>query len=417
MKALNSMKNSTTDNDRNPAPRKKRKTWRRILVTSVVLLIAVILMFQYGLGLIVRNAAKAAGPSVIGTEVTIEKAYVRPFFGIVDLGNMLVGPPAGFKANVFEMKDFRIILDTKSVFTDTLVIKEIAIINPLVTYELSGMKSNISAIMEKLKTGEENAAKDTKKPGKKVMIESFLFSGAKIRIATTATGGKGLVITMPDILLSDIGKQSGGVTFLNAFGQTMRAISLGIFSTIKDAAFTIGGTAIDGAAAIGGAAINTAAAVGNAAVSTASSVGNAAVNVAGATGKAVAGTAGAVGGAVTEGAKSVGSTAATSVKTIGGAAADTVETVGGALLNGVKTVGGATVDTVGAVGGAVIGGAGVVGGAAFDTAGAVGGVAVGGVKAIGGAVSGGAKAVGGAITGIFNSADKTNIPPRKVENK
>ncbi len=411
------MKTRTTSNESDPAPRKKHTTWRRILVTLVVLLITVILLFQYGLGLVVRNAAKAAAPSVIGTEVTIEKAYVRPFFGIVDLGNLVVGPPTEFKANVFEMKDFRLILDPKSVFTDTLIIKEIAIINPLITYELSGMRSNISAIMEKLKSEEEKAAKDSETSGKKVIIESFIFSGAKIRIATTATGGKGLVIPMPDILLRDIGKQNGGVTALDAFGQTMKAVSLGIFSAVKNIAFAVGGVAVDGVKAIGGAAINTAAAAGNAAVDTASAVGNAAVNVAGAAGKAVAETAGAVGGAVTEGAKSVGSSAASSVKAIGGAAADTVGTVGGAILSGARTVGGATIDTAGTVGGAVFDGAKSLGGAALDTAGAVGGAAVGGAKAVGGAVAGGAKAVGGAITGMFDSSDKTNKTPTQVEKK
>lgn len=402
-------------------PRKKRKIFRRILITVVILLVASVLTVQYGLGTIVRKATKAAGPTVIGTEIEISKAYVRPFFGIIDLSGMVIGPPKGFKANVFEMEDFRIVLDTRSIFTDTLIIKEIAIINPLISYELSGLRSNISAILEKLGTAENEAAQDQdkidKKAGKKVVLESFIFRGAKIRIAATLTGGKGVVIPMPDIVLHDIGKQSGGITALDAFAQTLKAISFGILNAVKNTAFAIGGVAVDGVMAIGGAALSNAATIGTVAVDTVSTVSSATLGAAGAAGKAAIGTAGAVGGAVADGATTASGEVVKNVKAVGGAAADTVGAASGALLDGARTVGGATLDTAGAVGGTVVGGVKTVGGAALDTAGALGGAAVGGVKAVGGGVASGAKAVGGAITGMFTSSDTTNAVPEKSEKK
>ena len=439
MKVLHLMKTRKKNNDEAPTPRKKRKTFRRILITVIILLIAVVLTVQYGLGTIVRKAAKTAGPAVMGTEINISKAYVRPFFGIVDLGSMVVGPPKGFKANVFEMENFRIIVDTQSVFSDTLIIKEIAIINPLVSYEFSGLQNNISTILERFETTEKEAAKDKdkteKKAGRKVVIESLIFSGAKIRMATTLTGGKGVIIPMPDIVLNDIGKKSGGTTALDAFGQVLKSISYGILNVIKNAPFAIGGLAVDGAKAVGGVAmdgaratLNTASAVGGAAadgakaagnfaVDTVSAAGSATLGAAGSAGKAAVGTAGAVGGAVADGATTAGGAVVRNVKAVGGAAADTVGTVGGALLDGARTIGEATIDTASAVGGAVVGGVKTVGGATLDTAGALGGAAVSGVKTVGGAVVGGAKAVGGAITGMFTSSEETNAVPEKVEKK
>lgn len=437
MKALHLMKKRSKNNDEAATPRKKKRIFRRILFTVVILLIATVLTVQYGLGFIVRKAAKTAGPAVIGTEIKISKAYVRPFFGIVDLGRMVVGPPNGFKANVFEMENFRIVVDTQSVFSDTLIIKEIAIINPHVSYELSGLNSNISAILDKLGTAETEASKDEtdKKAGKKVIIESLIFSGAKIRIAATAAGGKGIVIPMPDLVLKDIGKQSGGVTALAAFGQALKSISHGILNVIKNAPFAIGGLAIDGAKAVGGVAmdgaratLNTATAVGGAAadgakaagnfaVDTVSAAGSATLGAAGSAGKAAVGAAGAVGGAVADGATTAGQAVVKNVKAVGGAAADTVGAVGGALLDGARTIGEATIDTASAVGGAVVGGVKTVGGATLDTAGALGGAAVSGVKAVGGAVTGGAKAVGGAVVGIFASSETSNAVPEKVEEK
>ncbi len=446
MKALHLMKTRKENTDEAPTPRKKRKAFRRILITLVILLIVAILTVQYGLGFIVGRAAKSAGPSVIGTEIKIGKAYVRPFFGIVDLSGMVVGPPQGFKANVFEMEGFRIVVDTGSIFSDTLIIKEITILDPLISYELSGLNSNISAILDKLRTTEkaEDEAERNQKAGRKVIIESFILRGAKIRIAATLTGGKGVVIPMPDLILKDIGKHKGGITALDAFSQTLKAVAQGVIRIIKNAPLKIGSLAVDGvtlagslaidgakaagnfaadgaravggvAVAAGGLAADGAKAAGSFAVDTASSVGSATLGAAGSAGKAAVGTAGAVGGAVADGATTAGHVVVKNVKAVGGAAADTVGTVGGALLDGARTIGEATVDTASAVGGAVVGGVKTVGSATLDTAGALGGAAVSGVKTVGGAVVGGAKAVGGAITGMFTSSDTTNAVPEETE--
>lgn len=414
-------------------PKKHRHMLRKTLITLLLLFVALTLTVQYGLGFIVRKAARTAGPAVIGTSVEIKGAYVRPFFGIIDMSQMVVGPPEGFKANVFEMNNFRITVDPDSVFSDVIIIKEIAIINPVVSYELSGLRSNINAIMDKLggakKASEEE--KTDKKPGKKVVIEHFIFSGAKIRLASTATGGKGLLMPMPTLELHDIGKKSGGVTGLEAFAQTLGAICGGIIRSVKDGAVALGGAAasaaLTAAGAVGEAAIDTVGAAGGAAIGAVGSVGGAAVDTVGAAGGAALDAAGVVGGAAVGGVKSVGGAiggifgvgkdkpAQTNAPAASGSGTDEQTSTGGGVVGGVKAVGGAAVGTVSAVGEAAVKTVGAVGGAALDGASAVGGAAIGGVKAVGGAAAGGVKAMGGAISGLFvgtdkDDASKTNAP-------
>ena len=311
--------------------RTDKKRFRRVAIFLIVALGAFTLLVQFGLGFVIRHGASSAGQRFLGTDVQVATASVSPLVGIADLGGIVVGPPKGFKANVFEMNNFRISVDMKSLLSDTIIIKEIAIINPTVSYELSGVKSNIRAITDKLSGDEKKAEKKTDEAsGKKVIIEEFLFTGASIRIASTATGGKGVVIPMGPIRLTDIGKKSGGTTSVDAVTQAMGAIGTGVLKTVSDSTFAIAGTAVQGVATVGVAAVKGVAAVGGAAVQGVTSVGSAAV-------KGVS----AVGGAAIEGVTSVGGAALGGVKTIGGAAVGGVTAVGGAAFGGAKALGGA----------------------------------------------------------------------------
>ena len=411
------------------APRKRRRLFSKIAITLVVLVVALLLFVQFGLGFAVRNGAKAAGPATIGAPITIGSTHFRPLTGIVELGGLVVGAPEGFKANVFEMESFRVVFEPKSILSDTIVIKEIVIADPVVSYELSGLNHNIGAILKKLESGgdpEDKADTQTgEKSGKKVVIEHFVFSGAKIRIASTALGGKGAVIPMPKIELRDIGKKSGGATTLEVLTEVLGSVAKGILGAVKDAAFAVGGAADDAVGAVGSAAIDAADAAGKTAVKAVGAVGGAAVDTVGAAGSATLDAASAVGGAAIDAAGAVGGAAVGGVKAVGGAigelfggASKTNAPVEGAApgtekpeeapakSSGVMAVGEAAVDTVAGVGGAAVKTVEAVGGATLDTAAAVGGAAVGGVKAVGGAAVGGVKAVGGAIGGIFGVGDK-----------
>jgi hypothetical protein len=429
-----------TTNNTASTPRKPRHVFRKIVIALVFLVVALLLFVQFGLGFAVRNGAKAAGPAAIGTPITIGSTHFRPLSGIVELGGLVVGAPEGFKANVFEMDSFRVVFEPKSLLSDTVVVKEIVIADPVVSYELSGLSHNIGAILKKLEGGADKKEKPEeeggKKPGKKVVIEHFVFSGAKVRIASTALGGKGAVIPMPKIELHDIGRKSGGATSLEVLTEVLGSVARGVLGAVKDGAFAVGGAAVDAVGAVGGAALDAADAAGKTAVKAAGAVGGAAVDTVGAAGGATLDAAGAVGGAAVDAAGAVGGAAVGGVKAVGGAIgglfggasktnapaegatpgtekpAETpakssgVMAVGEAAVDTVADVGGAAVKTVGAVGGATLDTAAAVGGAAVGGAKAVGGAAVGGVKAVGGAAVGGVKAVGGAIGGIFGGGDK-----------
>lgn len=261
-------------------------------VSILVLLAALFLVVSFALGGIIKKSASALAPVIIGAPVEIKTARVYPLSGIVHVGGVVVGAPEGYKANLAELGDFKLDFSLRSVFTDTVRIKEIIIKDPIVTYEISGLHSNIGAVMEKVSGDEKETAEEeeTKSPGKKVVIDHFLFEGGKVRLAATITGGKGVVLPLPKIELRDIGKDKNGVETVEAVGMMVYAVSVAVFTTVRDGIIGIAGLGVDAVEVIGKTAYTGLSYAADAGVIAAKAVGKAAV---------------AVGGAVASGAKAV----------------------------------------------------------------------------------------------------------------
>ena len=220
---------------------------------------ALLLFVQFGLGFAVRNGAKAAGPAAIGTPIATAPTHFRPAIRDRRTRRSRRRRARGLQgrtsskwtasAVVFEAQ--------KSLLSDTILIKEIVIADPVVSYELSGLNHNIGAILKKLEGAGDKADKPEEEadedPGKKVVIERFVFKGAKIRIASTALGGKGAVIPMPAIELHDIGKKSGGATSLEVLAAVLGSVAQGVLGAVKTP-HSLGGMALT-PSAIGDAAL------------------------------------------------------------------------------------------------------------------------------------------------------------------
>jgi len=272
-------------NSENTETKKRRPRWPRALAGLVVFLAVLLLVLQYALGPIVKTTAEQLGPKVLGTRVDVTNAHMRILSGLVRLDGVVVGPPEGFDANVFEMQNFRVDLDTASLLggaDEPIVVRDITIEGPFVTYELKGLRDNLHALLSSLgadddgeERQEDEEEKETpeekKEGGRKVVIEHFLFKDAQVRVAVA--GGKGAVVPLPDIELKDIGRSSGGATALDATCQILRQITLGTVVAAKDVLVDLGAAAVD---AVGDAAGAAADAVGDAAGAAADAVGDAA---------------------------------------------------------------------------------------------------------------------------------------------
>lgn len=275
----------------------------KVLGVIVVILLVAFGLINYFLGPIVQKSVTTVGPRILGTTVTLRDSDFRLLRGYVSLKDLVVGSPEGFKADrLFALGEVTVELEPASVFSDTIHIKRVYIKDPGITYEQSLHGSNIGKLMETLGGDQPEAETDkteapSKEGGKKVVIDEVLVEGASVKVALAALGGKGMVIPLPPIRLSDIGKENEGATMTEALTAILQAV----LGSVTSALGTVGDLGVEGVKAAadlvgtaGGAAIDGASAVGSAAVDGASAVGGAAVDGAAAVGGAVADGAGAV---------------------------------------------------------------------------------------------------------------------------
>jgi len=119
----------------------------------IVVIAGAVFFLIAGLDELVRAAVEKSGSDVTKVSVTLDKAEVAPTEGRAALHGLVVGNPAGFKTdNAFKMGSISVSIDTATVTKDPIVIKEVVIAGPEVTYELGAEGSNLDAIQKNVES-------------------------------------------------------------------------------------------------------------------------------------------------------------------------------------------------------------------------------------------------------------------------
>jgi uncharacterized protein involved in outer membrane biogenesis len=232
-------------------------------IAVVIVIVLAIVVVGFHLGGVIEAAVETAGPTFTGGPVTLEKAFVRPFTGIAHLESLVVGNPDGYKTpSAFEVDEVSMKLNVQSLASDTIIIEEILIDGPAITFEKSLRKSNIAKILDNVEEATASAEGEHKSDtqeatgaagnGKKVVIEHVLIKGSKVKLSTAILLGKAVSLPLPPVELNDIGKEEGGTSFGAAMGEILAAI-LGSVTKVASAAgkAAVGGAKVAGDAAVG----------------------------------------------------------------------------------------------------------------------------------------------------------------------
>jgi len=236
-------------------------------IVGIVVLVVIVVVVLF-LGNIIKAGIETAGPKIAGVPISVEKVRVNPFTGLVQVKALIIGNPEGFKTpSAMELGEFKLDIALGSLFTDTIVIKQILIDAPEITYEKGLRSSNISTLMDNLapeEKPEKNVAEEPKKKkgsGKKVVIEDFQLNNAKVHVTITALGGKKMTLPLPSIQMQDIGKDTGGTDVKEVISEVFGSISDAVVKALAssgdfagEALKNVSGLAGDTAKDIGGTA-------------------------------------------------------------------------------------------------------------------------------------------------------------------
>lgn len=195
----------------------------------VVVLILVVGIGGYyllsNLGSIIVAAVERYGSEVTQTQVSLANAEVDITTGEGALSGLKVGNPSGFQTDsAIALGEISVKLDTNSVTEQTIVVKEISVTQPEVTYEVGEAGSNIDAIRRNVEAfaaaqggggtsgGSEQPASEDGGAERKLVIDDLYIRGGTVNVSATFLQGETLSAVLPEIHLTDIGKGSGGAT-------------------------------------------------------------------------------------------------------------------------------------------------------------------------------------------------------------
>lgn len=176
------------------------------------------------LGSIIKTAVEEAGSEVTQVSVTLNNVDVDKLTdGQAAIRGLTVGNPSGFQTDsAFKLGEVSVKVDPATVTSDVIVIKEVVIAAPEVTYEFGSGGSNIGTIQKNVEktaggsssggggSGSSSGGDDS--GGPKLIIENVYVRDGKVNVSADFLKGQKTGASLPNIHLKDIGKEGGKST-------------------------------------------------------------------------------------------------------------------------------------------------------------------------------------------------------------
>ncbi len=184
----------------------------------LAILIGIIVYSVLSLDDIVKGAIETYGSQAIGTKVRVEKVSINLKNGVAVIRGLRVANPGGFSTHdIFTLAMIRVEIDTDSVLKNPVVLDKVIVRNPEFFYEINRSgQSNVDVLKKRLTPGGAKA-KAGKGPAPareqvKMIIRRLVVENGRATVKIAALGGKQQRVGIPRIVLTDVGKKSGGAT-------------------------------------------------------------------------------------------------------------------------------------------------------------------------------------------------------------
>lgn len=191
-----------------------------IAVVLLVFIIAVVVVAAAYLGPIVKVGIENIGPPMTKVPVTVDAVSVSPLAGSLQVKGLVVGNPPGYNTlYAISVGTVSVKVDPWSLLSKKVIIHSIRLVSPQITFEGGLLGNNLGRILSNVNAASRNPSSSAQapvhpgsKPAANVEIDDFLVTGAKVHVSPTGLGGRELTLPLPDIHLTDLGKNGAGLT-------------------------------------------------------------------------------------------------------------------------------------------------------------------------------------------------------------
>jgi len=188
------------------------------IAVAALIIVALVVVFMSLNGL-VKKGVETVGPQLTKTEVRLAASKISPLSGRGQLSGLFIGNPEGFKTeSAIKLGDMKVDVDMGSLLSDPIVVEEINIQGPEITFEAGLKGSNLNKILENLQAASGDS-KESSKPeeksaatAKKFRAKEIVITGGKIHVSVIGLGDKPSTVPLQDIRLQNIGSDGSGVS-------------------------------------------------------------------------------------------------------------------------------------------------------------------------------------------------------------
>lgn len=223
----------------------------KILAALVVLLLLALVVASFFIGDIIKKGVETVGPQVTKVEVKLGGASLSLLGGSGSVSGLVVGNPPGYKSeSAIKVGKASLALSPGSVFSDKVVIKSINVQTPEITIEGGLNDNNLTAIQKNVaaftgpSTDQPAAGKDAKSASKKLQVDEFIVSGAKVNAVIM---GRTVPFTIPEIKLTGLGQGPEGITAADLTKRFMDEVIKGSLDGLVKAASDLSKVGADAA--------------------------------------------------------------------------------------------------------------------------------------------------------------------------
>ena len=213
-----------------------KKLFIRLLLVLVVLLVAAAIAAHFFLDGVIKRGVETYGPRLAKVDVKLKAVNLMLLSGSGKVHGLVIGNPQGFSSpSAISVGSTSVSLQPASLLQDKVIVNSINIQAPEITFEtgLNVKENNLNKILANLEEslGEDSSTNGPTPPpdpaanaGKKLQIDEFLITGAKVHVTVTAFGGKSATLPLPEIRLKNLGQGPEGITAAEVSKKVLEVI-------------------------------------------------------------------------------------------------------------------------------------------------------------------------------------------------
>jgi hypothetical protein len=221
-----------------------KKLFLSVVIVLAVLIVVGGILGNFFLGPIVKAGMETVGPKITQVSIRVDAVNLSLLTGSASIKGLVVGNPEGYKApQAISVGTAAVGVNPFSVLSDKIVVRSVRVEAPEITFEgnpfsgnnLAKIEQNVNAAVNKSNAAPatNTAAGTAGKPGKKIEVDDFLITNAKVNF-------NGVTLTLPDVHLIDLGKGADGITAADLTRRVLQALTTATVKAVAASATDVG---------------------------------------------------------------------------------------------------------------------------------------------------------------------------------